>query len=183
MFFLLLKSFFVAGSFLFCSRDIFSFRFIYCLPCKSWFFFFIFLRAFDFYWFGLECILVVLFWCVSSLWHLFVSFLKLEYFFSHYIVFPIYFWIPWNSSLDSWFGLYGLFFFYMGCIKVFISVIRSTSFKCLQKNIKLVSYNYRIVITYIIIDKWGPVLIDDFFYFCIVTETILLSEETSSNQE
>ena len=53
--------------------------------------------------------------------------------------FPNCCWLPWSSTFGSWFGLYVLCCccFYMGGNKVFIFIIRSMSFRCLLKIIKL----------------------------------------------
>ena len=85
-------------------------------------------------------------------------------------------WLPWNPSFGTCFGCYALgCCFYMGGSKVFKFVIRGMSFRCLRKSIKLVSYNCRILIAYITIGKWGPVI--RWRFNCL----FLISNETQVN--
>ena len=136
------------------------------------------LLSFWYYWFGFECILVVLFWYALILsgflkclrigisW---VSFIK-QGFFNVVSFFLNCYWLPWNFAFDSWFGLYVLCcYFHMGSKKVFIFVIRSISFRCFLKSNKFVSYSWRRLISCITISEWGPVISWGFNFLILIS--------------
>ena len=120
---------------------------------------------FWFYWFGFNSIRVVHFSkCFFSLD--FVTFLSIAICwipFNIILFFSCYYCLQRNSTFDSWFGWYELgCCFYMGGYKIFKFIIWSISFRCFVKNIKLVSYSYRLMISNIRIGEWGPVILRSF---------------------
>ena len=80
--------------------------------------------------------------------------------------FPNYLWFLWNSTFDSWFGLFCNF--HVGSDDIFVVVIRSMSFQYLLMYIEFVSHSHCIFITNISIGKWGPLetWILTVSYFC-----------------
>ena len=129
-------------------------------------------------WSEVECIIIFLI-NMCSLWAFlsfcalaFVGFLlwsrdnifMLSHFFSNYK------WLPWNSTLGSWFGWYAFYFyFYEGSDKIFVFVIRSMCFKYLLKSIEFVSYCYCRFIANISIGKWGPVVTSGFVFLFLIS--------------
>ena len=76
-----------------------------------------------------------------------------------FCLFPNCYWFPWDATLGSWFGCFAHgYCFYNGGNKISIFIIQSMSFRSLLTSIKPVSYSYYLLIAYITIGNWGPVI-------------------------